>query len=156
GYHEHHADQSDAFVAKIPTENPPGIRDCDPGKEIKPDQQSKLGVINSEPGDHERGKRSDRLKLEGHRGSREEQNSQDQPSLADIRANAVAEAHGDTIDLVQTWHRIVTVQPYRRKSQFTASQRVWEPPDRAKGRGWAFASHCPTRGSTSHAGCRNM
>ena len=58
-----------------------------------------------------RGKRSNRLKLERHRGSREKQNSQDQPSLAHIRANPVAVAHPITIYRVRTRRRISLCQP---------------------------------------------
>ena len=81
GDHEHDADQRDAFVAKTLTDHPPRIRNDDAGKKIEPDQQSELGVINSEICDENE---TAQQPLETERPSRfaQEKEPPDQPPLA--------------------------------------------------------------------------
>jgi hypothetical protein len=91
--HQRHAEDRDALVAEILAEQAARVRNRDPGKQIEPDQQSEPRVIDLEIGHDERGQRSHRLELEAHRGSRQEQNREDQPSLAAVYANTVDGTH---------------------------------------------------------------
>jgi hypothetical protein len=93
GNHQRHADDRDAFVAEILSEQAAGVRDRDPGQEIEPDQPSEPRVVDPEIGHDERGQRRHRLELEAHRGPCQEQDRENQPSLAAVREMAMGGPH---------------------------------------------------------------
>jgi hypothetical protein len=70
--HQPHAEDRNALVAEGLAEQAARIGDHDAGKQVEPDEQSKLRIIDLEIGYDEWGKRPDRLELEPHHGSRQE------------------------------------------------------------------------------------